>query len=449
VPADARTRDEPALAPFVPRFTWSPEYRDFPLPFPSGSWPVDALGVATTDPRHRPVPRTTRTTAAWRWMFLTALVLGAVIVLAMSRVGGERSDPAATLAQSTATVPGTAPLIIVATASEQGYPETPAAGGDGSAGVEPSPTARQPLPPNELGQIPILMYHHIGPIADEFVRTPVAFRSDLQWLYDHNFYVVNLHDVLTDSIDIPAGKQPVVLTFDDSPASQFAVTATDSGQLLIDHQCAVGIMEAFFAAHPDFGRGGHFGVQPGKLFDWTPTEYFADQTPYAADKLRWLVANGYEIGNHTYDHVNLSELSDDEVEYQLAAADDAIHAVLPDTPIEVVTLPYGMYPDGGDDLLLRGFDYQGQHYAWDAALMVGANPTVSPLSTEYDPFAMARIQTFEEEITKWFAVMEENPGILYVSDGNPDTVTVPEDLHPWLVGTLDESKIGDRELIRY
>jgi hypothetical protein len=26
---------------------------------------------------------------------------------------------------------------------------------------------------------------------------------------------------------------------------------------------------------------------------------------------------------------------------------------------------------------------------------------------------------------------------------------VPEDLHPWLVGTLDESKIGDRELIRY
>ena len=305
------------------------------------------------------------------------------------------------------------------------------------------------FPPNELGQIPILEYHHLGPEPEQFVRTPDQFRADLQWLYDNDFYVVNLHDILDDNIDVPAGKRPVALTFDDSPVTQFSLIPLSNGQLAIDPNCAIGIMELFFAEHPDFGRGGHFSVLPNYFFDWTPTEGHPDQTPYIQDKFQWLVANGYEMGNHTMDHANLSMMTDDEIMYQLAEANDAIHEILPDVPLEVITLPYGMYPAGGDDTLFRGFQYEGGYYEWSAALMVGANPTVAPLSTEYDPYATARIQAFDEELDKWFAVFEEQPGILYVSDGDPDTVTVPDDLHPWLVGTLDTSKIGDRELVRY
>jgi hypothetical protein len=130
-----------------------------------------------------------------------------------------------------------------------------------------------------------------------------------------------------------------------------------------------------------------------------------------------------------------------------------IHAIVPDVPVEVVTLPYGMYPIGpsgfGDDTLFRGFDYNGQQYSYSAALLVGANPTVVPYSTEYDAYAVARIQAFDEELNKWFGVFESDPGILYVSDGDPNTVTVPNDLHPWLVGTLDETKLNGRQLVRY
>lgn len=312
-----------------------------------------------------------------------------------------------------------------------------------------SPDEVLALEPNELGQIVVLEYHHFGPEPEQFVRTPDQFRADLQWLYDHNFYIVNLHDVLDDTIDIPAGKRAAALTFDDSPASQFSLIPLANGQLAVDPNSAIGIMEAFFGAHPDFGRGGHFAVLPGKLFDWHPVESRLDQSEYAADKMSWLLANGYEIGNHTLDHANLSELTNDEIMYQLAEANLAINQVAPEADIQAITLPYGMYPEGGDDTLFRGFDYQGQHFAWRAALMVGANPTVSPISTEYDPYATARIQAFDEELDKWFAILEEQPGILYVSDGNPKTVTVPNDLHPWLVGTLDESRIGNRELIRY
>ena len=327
--------------------------------------------------------------------------------------------------------------------------ETPVSGAVSSQQGPLTPEEVLHFQPNELGQIPILEYHHLGPEPEQFVRTPDQFRADLEWLYDNNFYIVNLHDILADNINVPAGKRPVALTFDDSPASQFSLIELSDGQLAIDPNCAIGIMERFFVQHPDFGRGGHFSVLPGYFFDWDPASGHPDQTPYIQDKFNWLVANGYEIGNHTMDHANLVELTKEEIKYQLAEANNVIHEIVPNVPVKVITLPYGMYPAGGDDTLLRGFDYEGSHYAWDAALMVGANPTVAPLSTEYDPYATARIQAFDEELDKWFGVFIEQPGILYVSDGDPNTVTVPEDLHPWLVGTLDMSKIGDRELVRY
>lgn len=300
--------------------------------------------------------------------------------------------------------------------------------------------------PNELGQILVLEYHQLGPEPEQFVRTPDQFRGDLQWLYDNNFYVVNLHDVLDFNIDVPAGKRPVALTFDDSAVSQFRLIPLADGNLAVDPDCAIGIMEDFFGRHPDFGRGGHFAVLPFQMFNW-PGEY--DQDVYAESKLRWLIENGYEIGNHTYEHVNLVELDNDSIMYQLAEANKALLAIVPEAEIRVITLPYGMFPPGGDDTLFRGFMYEGEHFQWDASLLIGANPTESPISTEYDPYWIARVQAFDEELERWYEVIAENPGILFVSDGDPNTVTVPNDLHPWLVGTLNESAIGDRELIRY
>lgn len=394
------------------------------------------------------------------WAFAAVFLLGAVFLA--TRNSGDAND-----AGGDPTAVGDGGIVsTTGTSSEQ--TSNPQATSDGStAGQTPAsgetpvsdegsvpqgpltPEARLSYQPNELGQIPILEYHHLGPEPEQFVRTPDQFRSDLQWLYDNDFYVVSLHDILDDNINVPAGKRPVALTFDDSPASQFSLIQLDDGRLAIDPNSAIGIMERFFAQHPDFGRGGHFAVVPGYFFDWDPVTGYPDQTLLIQAKFDWLVANGYEIGNHTMDHVNLVEMTDEEVKYQLAEANNAIHEIVPDVPVRVITLPYGMYPAGGDDTLFRGFDYEGGYYEWDAALMVGANPTVSPLSTEYEPYATARIQAFDEELNKWFKVFTEQPGILYVSDGDPNTVTIPEDLHPWLVGTLDMSKVGDRELVRY
>ncbi|HUG13607.1 MAG TPA: polysaccharide deacetylase family protein [Thermomicrobiales bacterium] len=300
--------------------------------------------------------------------------------------------------------------------------------------------------PNELGRIVVLEYHQFGPESEQFIRTPEQFRGDLQWLYDNDFHLVNLHDVLDFNIDVPAGKRPVVLTFDDSAVSQFRLIPLADGNLAVDPECAIGILEDFLARHPDFGRGGHFAVLPFQMFNW-PGEY--DQDLYARMKLRWLLDNGYELGNHTYEHVNMVELEDDEIMYQLAEANNAILALVPDAELRVITLPYGMFPPGGDDSLFRGFTYQGRRYKWDGSLLIGSNPTESPISKEYDPYWIARIQAYDEELARWQEIIADSPGILFVSDGNPRTVTVPNDLHPWLVDTLNESAVGNRELIRY
>lgn len=342
-----------------------------------------------------------------------------------------------------------APESLMAPTADVSQPELTPAGGErepeGEGWTQPAM-----LPPNELGQVPILMYHQIGPEPKQFVRTPDQLRADLQWLYEHDFHVISMQDYLTGQIDIPAGKRPVILTFDDSPASQFRLFPLANGQLAIDPNSAVGILEAFYAAHPDFGRGGHFGVNGDDLFDWAPVADESFQTQYAGMKLRWLIEKGYEIGNHTLDHANLSKLTDDEIKLQLAATNDIVLEMAPTATMNVITLPYGMYPPDGNDTLLRGFEYEGRIYAWDAALLVGANPAASPFSSEFSPYETPRIQAFDDSLMAWFQTFEDSPDLLYVSDGDPNTVTVPDrtELDPSLVGTLDPSRVGDRQLIR-
>lgn len=310
-----------------------------------------------------------------------------------------------------------------------------------------SPEQLQELKPNELGWIPVLQYHHFGPIPDDLTRTPEQFLGDLQWLYDNNFYVVNVGDYIYNTMEVPAGKRPVMLTFDDSAISQFSLASLPSGQMAIEADCAVAIMETFFNAHPDFGRGGHFSILPDRAFSW-PDAW--DQQQYSGDKLNWLVQNGYELGNHTFDHANLAELTVDEIHYQLAEAElYTREKFIDDARLDIVTLPYGGYPMGGDDTVFKGFQYKGEFFKYFGVLLVGANPAVSTLSENYDPYAIPRIQAFDAELEKWFGFIEENPGIMYVSDGNPDTVTVPNDLPVELIETLDESKLNGRTLIRY
>jgi peptidoglycan/xylan/chitin deacetylase (PgdA/CDA1 family) len=274
------------------------------------------------------------------------------------------------------------------------------------------------LAPNELGRFMILEYHKIDYPEERWTRTPENFRRDLETLYAKGYRLVNLGDVLDRRISLPAGTTPVVLTFDDSSPGQFRYIEKN-GTLEIDPKCGIGILEAFIKEHPDFGRGGTFYVLPGA----NPPNRLFNQPAFEGKKLQFLAANGYEIGNHTLWHANLAKYPESTVRAQVAEAQVWIQRHVPDYKTRTLALPHGVYPTD-ISWVLRG-SAKGTNYSHDAVLMVAGGAAPSPYSRSFDPIRLPRIQAVERDLGYWLTYFDKNPQERFVSDGDPNSVTVP------------------------
>ena len=312
--------------------------------------------------------------------------------------------------------------------------------------------------PNELGVIPVLQYHVF--VTDESKMDPYTttidrFTAQLQWLYDHNFFLISMESFISNEIAAPPGKHPVVFTFDDASPGQFRLIPGEGGALVPDPLSAVGAMEAFIAIHPDFGRGGFFAVLPSNCFAM-PAE--PDQIPYCEQKLTWLAEHGYEVGNHTMGHQDLLDVTDDVFVDQVGGAARWVseHVAGPGSMGDVIVIPYGNYPDKETRqeqrrMLREGFLFEGQEVRIRAAFMVGAEPSPPPSSTLWDPIFIPRIQTSDEVLDHWFEAFASGSVILYVSDGHPGTVVLPTPLPSQLEAELDPDMIArqGKTLVNY
>lgn len=291
---------------------------------------------------------------------------------------------------------------------------------------------------NELGSIMILEYHVIGQEA-RWARTPENFRADLDLLYEQGYRCISLRDLVTNNINVEAGYTPVVLTFDDSSQSQFNYIEQD-GELVIDPECAVGVMEQFKAEHPDFNITATFFVEP-RLFG---------QEEYTEQKLRFLVEHGYEIGNHGVTHPAFAELDDSEIMKEIAGNIKAVQNYLPGYEQISIALPYGSEPKNPE--VLKSGSYDGVEYRLLASLLVGANPAPAPVDKSFDPMRLPRVQALDPSLDEgssgicaWLQYFMENPERRYRSDGNPMVVTVPSHM----LDRVDQSKLGDKQLRTY
>ena len=121
----------------------------------------------------------------------------------------------------------------------------------------------------------------------------------------------------------------------------------------------------------------------------------------------------------------------------------------------ILAMPNGNYPDPETKQqqrtwLREGFEWEGAEYKIIGCLMVGDQPTESPINTDYDPVFISRIQAFDSDANVdgrgseyWFSQFEADPGQLYVSDGNADTITVPENLPAIMDGLLNTERINN------
>jgi hypothetical protein len=272
----------------------------------------------------------------------------------------------------------------------------------------PDDPVRSGLEPNELGVIPVLMYHRVVPDGGgAYDLTPDEFRAELLKLYRGGYRPVTASALTTASIDLPRGATPVVLTFDDSTTSQAALLEDGS----IDPDSAVGIMLEFARDHPDFRPAGTFYVN---------SKPFASD-PRAPEVAQRLVALGFELGNHTLDHARLDELGDTAVQRQIVMGNRLIRRLVGNVVIETIALPFGLLP-ARRDLALSG-SWDGEDYAFTGAFLAGAEPSPAPFSNAFDAAEIPRIRSDPADLfngsTDWLARLDANPELRYVSDGRP------------------------------
>lgn len=291
----------------------------------------------------------------------------------------------------------------------------------------------QELKVNELGDVPIMMYHGIHNITDNeytggnvdkdgYQRTKEAFIEDLEFYYNSGYRMIRLQDYVNGIIDVEAGLSPIILTFDDGLENNIKVTGLDeNGNIIIDPNSAVGVLEDFKKKYPDFNVTATFFVNGG-LFQ---------QSEYNEKILNWLVDNGYDIGNHSYSHADFTTISKEKAVQEIGSVYNLLDKYIPGKYVNIVALPFGSPYDkdhSNFEAILNGI-YNGNEYETESTLRVGWMPETSPFNLNFDKTFLKRVRAWDDngndwDIKKSFEYLENTR---YISDGDKDTITVPQD----------------------
>ena len=265
------------------------------------------------------------------------------------------------------------------------------------------------------------MYHRIleRPRSD-YDTTPEAFLGELRNLYRAGYRPITAADFVTGEIDLPSGKSPVVLSFDDSSREQLSYTKAGR----IDPHSAVGILLSFSRSHPGFAPVATLYVNRAP---------FGLSDPERA--LRDLYDRGFELGNHAADHLDLSDLSPAAVARQLRAGARIITGAVPDAVVETAAMPYGRLPKK------RRLAWDGKGYSHAGVFLVGSEPAPSPFSRDFDRHGIPRILTGPGEYGArfWLRLLEAHPSRRYVSDGDPAVISFPTRLKDGLGAPFEDA----------
>lgn len=304
---------------------------------------------------------------------------------------------------------------------------------------------------DELGEVPIMMYHGIhnkkndetsytgGNVdKDGYQRTSEAFINDLEFYYQNGYRMIRLDDYVDGNIDVELGKSPIILTFDDGLSNNIKVNGLDKdGNIIIDPNCAVGILESFKEKYPDYNVTATFFVNAG-LFQ---------QQEYNEKIVKWLIDNGYDIGNHTWNHVNFTKVDINKTQEEVGRIYEMLEGLIPNKYINIIALPFGSpYSLEHENMnYIFNTNYNGKKYNTKAALRVGWKAESSPFSIEFNSKFLKRIRAYDNngkefDIEMNFKLLESTR---YISDGNKEKIVIPEEKVKYI------SDVYTKELITY
>ncbi len=299
--------------------------------------------------------------------------------------------------------------------------------------------------PDESGQIMVVMFHNFveeykgGDKA--YTTTFSEFEKLLQDLYESKYRLISLTDMFNNNIDIPAGCIPMVFTFDDGTVGEFNLIEKDV-TLIANPNSAVGIMEAFNKKHPDFGLKGTFYVNLG-----IKTTFKGAGT--MSERLKYLIDKGFEIGNHTKTHVSLPDVKTvNKMLEEVGGNQKLMNEYVPGYAFNSFSLPFGSAAKDLKEYVIQG-NYEGTEYKHSAIMLVGANPAPSPVSIKFDPLAIPRVRAtgitkVECDLAWWLEALSKGNS-QYISDGDANTVTVPQQKKQ----NVDMAKLNGKQLVTY
>lgn len=348
---------------------------------------------------------------------LAVLVIGAALLFGLllprEDGGGEKAAVVRPAVRGTTAVPEDAPSVgLKPAASATKKAPTP----------PPSPRPASPqaiaAKANELGQVPVIMYHRIlAKGGSEIDRTPDELRAELERLAKAGYVPITAAEFVQGKIEIPAGAHPVVLTFDDGSPTQFALDASGNPA----HDTAVAVLMETAAKYPSF--------RPVATFFVNKDPFQLGEQPNTG--VSWLVQHGFEIANHTYTHPNLAGMPKPKVESEISKVEEVVKRVA-GSPSVTFAYPFGNAPrTKAKD---NAFVAKGDTWSFQGVFLAGWNPSVSVFAKGFDRTKISRIRS-EDKIKKegcdqfcstaWLEWLDKNPDKRYTSDGDPAAVTAP------------------------
>jgi peptidoglycan/xylan/chitin deacetylase (PgdA/CDA1 family) len=290
------------------------------------------------------------------------------------------------------------------------------------------------IPANEMGRIPILMYHSVGE-RGAYDRhglniPPSLFRKHLQLFYDNGFYPINARDILSARLDVPKGKIPFAITFDDARGSQFRYRKDGT----IDPDCAIGILESFHKKHGEnWPQRATFFVLPKSQYN--PIPFWQDKQD--TKKFQFLANAGYELANHSTSHRAMSKLNAEQLAWETKTCRDYVKARAANATMDTLAFPYGVFPRGNLNEVLLQNGNRCLFMAWGDA-------SYPSYDKRFDRKAVMRVGSEPGNIERWVAALvrdrKKRGNVLrpYISDGDPNIVTVPDSM----MKHLDKAKLG-------
>lgn len=286
------------------------------------------------------------------------------------------------------------------------------------------PDRVQAAEPNEMGEIMIIMYHGLTPYTpkESYMRSVSQFKNDLKLLYENGYRLISVADLLDNNINVEKGYTPVILTFDDGESTAFSLVEKD-GELVPRENCAVDIINKFNEEHPDFGRTGVFFICGTK-----------GHVPFIGagsvkERFSYLVNMGYELGNHTDSHPALSRLNKHEIEKEMAEVERLVRETLPGYRMRCVAYPYGSVPkDKYKEALLSGFKNDIEYEYEIVMREKNVGTSALPYSLSFDKYNVSRVRGSNNSVKDlgWYIkYYKEHEDERFISDGNPDVLTIP------------------------